>query len=307
MLDILAIGDAIVDKIIHFDETDEVMQTILPVKGRFFVATKEEHSYLRDKEAIAYYAGGSAANTVRNMAFLGVKAGFIGKTGLDEEGVFFQESLTKYGVQSFLYQTDEDKTGCSVVMVHADKDRTQCAHACAANLLQIDEVKEDWLKNTKSILLEGYMLNRRPELVEALICKAFDLGVEVYFTLSDEHCVIAKKELILKLLPKIKVLFGNEYEFDALAVDPKNLKGTICVRTCGGHGVEIICQNAKKFFKTNPLVRIVNTNGAGDAFASGFLMKYQQNETLKKCVEFGHKIAKKVLKTNLSYLPENLK
>ena len=73
MLDILAVGDAIVDKVIAFDETDKVMQKILPVKGLFFEATPEEHSYLRTKTALADYAGGSAANTIRSMALLGAK------------------------------------------------------------------------------------------------------------------------------------------------------------------------------------------------------------------------------------------
>ena len=77
MLDILAIGDAIVDKIISFDEQDEVMQKILPVKGLFFIATPEEHSYLRNKPHLAYYAGGSAANTIRDMALLGSKTGLV--------------------------------------------------------------------------------------------------------------------------------------------------------------------------------------------------------------------------------------
>ena len=307
MLDVLAIGDAIVDKIIAFDETDKVMQSILPVKGLFFIATKAEHDYLRSQKALAYYAGGSAANTVRNMALLGARVAFVGKTGVDEEGGFFQQSLLDYGVQSFLYQTDEDKTGCSVVMVHSDKDRTQCAHACAANLLKIDEVKEVWLQNTRAVLLEGYMLNRRPDLIENIINRAYDLGVEIYFTLSDVHCVKAKKELILKLLPKIKVLFGNEYEFNELGVKQKSLKETLCVKTLGGKGVEIIQKNSIELFESKSLVRIINTNGAGDGFASGFLLKYQQNEPLKECVQFAHKIAKEVLKTNLSYLPQNFR
>lgn len=100
MLDILAVGDAIVDKVIAFDETDKVMQKILPVKGLFFEATPEEHSYLRTKTALADYAGGSAANTIRSMALLGAKTGFVGMVGQDEDGAFFKRSLLDYGVVS---------------------------------------------------------------------------------------------------------------------------------------------------------------------------------------------------------------
>lgn len=304
MLDILAIGDAIVDKIISFDEQDIVMQKILPVKGLFFVATVEEHAYLRQRKTLAYYAGGSAANTVRNMALLGSKAGFVGKAGVDEDGIFFEKSLLDYGVKSYLIQTDEDKTGCSVVMVHDDKDRTQCAHPCAANLLTDKEVSDTLLKNTKAILTEGYMLNRRPELISNIIERANKLGVMISFTLSDVHCVENKRELILNLLPKIDILFGNEYEFDVLNLSQADLKKTICVKTCGKNGVEVFTKNEKLFFKTKPMEAIVNTNGAGDGFAAGFLYAYQQNNSLEQAVLLGQEVAQKVLMTNLSYLPK---
>lgn len=304
MLDILGVGDAIVDKIIAFDESDPVMQKILPVKGLFFVATREEHSYLREKPSLADYAGGSAANTIRNMALLGSKAGFIGKAGKDKEGDFFEKSLKDYHVVSYLIQTPEDKTGCSVVMVHADKDRTQCARPCAANLLSSQEVSDELLKQTKSILTEGYMINRRPELVEDVILRAKFQGTKVYLTLSDVHCVQNKKDLILKLLPQIDVLFGNEYEFEALGVHQKELNQTLCVKTCGAKGVEIFNKTEKYFFEAPRLENIQNTNGAGDGFAAGFLLAYHKKDDFKNCASKGHFIAQEVLKTNLSYLPK---
>ncbi|MBO7243863.1 MAG: adenosine kinase [Alphaproteobacteria bacterium] len=305
MLDILGVGDAIVDKIIVFDETDPVMQKILPVKGLFFIATPEEHSYLREKPSLADYAGGSAANTIRNMALLGAKAGFIGKAGCDREGDFFEASLTEYNVQSYLIQTSQDKTGCSVVMVHQDKDRTQCARPCAANLLETAEVTDELLKNTKSILTEGYMINRRPDLVEEVILRAKFFGAKVYLTLSDVHCVQNKKELILKLLPKMDILFGNEYEFEALQVAPDMLKDVLCVKTCGAKGVEIFSKNENYFFQAPLLDTIQNTNGAGDGFAAGFLLGLHQNFDFETCALKGHFVAQEVLKTNLSYLPKD--
>jgi sugar/nucleoside kinase (ribokinase family) len=305
MLDILAIGDAIVDKIIAFDEADDVMKKILPVKGLFFQATAEEHAYLRRQKSLADYAGGSAANTVRNMALLGAKAGFLGKAGCDADGVFFEKSLKDYSVQSYLIQTSDDETGCSVVMVHQDKDRTQCARPCAANLLQEAEIKDSYLQNTKSILTEGYMINRRPELVENAINRAHAMGVKVYLTLSDVHCVQNKRDLLKRLLPKIDILFGNEYEFEALNVSPIELENTLCVKTKGAEGVEIFDKNESVFVSASHLDEIQNTNGAGDGFAAGFLLSYHQNEPLEKCALNGHFIAGAVLKTNLSYLPKD--
>ena len=305
MLDILAVGDAIVDKIISFDETDAVMQKILPVKGLFFEATPEEHTYLRSQPALAYYAGGSVANTIRDMALLQQKTGFIGMAGTDEEGVFFQDSLTQYGVKSYLRQTSCDKTGCSVVMVHADKDRTQCARACASLLLTADDVQDEFLQQTRSVITEGYMLSRRPDLVENVILRAKKYGVKNYFTLSDVHCVQNKRELILRLLPYMDIVFGNELEFKVLNVSSDDLLNTLCVKTCGEKGVEIISKNENTFYPISSLDCFVNTNGAGDGFAAGFLTAYHQNKTLAECVDYGHKIACGVLKTDLSYLPKD--
>lgn len=303
MFDILGVGDAIVDKIISFNENDPVMQKILPVKGLFFVASIEEHNYLRNQETVAYYAGGSAANSIRNMSLLGMNAAFIGKAGQDEDGHFFDESLKKYGVHSFLIRTSEDKTGCSVVMVHKDKDRTQCALPCASNLLTKEEVKDEYLQNTRSILTEGYMINRRPELIEDVINRASFYGCKVFFTLSDVHCVKNKRELLLKVLPKIDILFGNEFEFEALNLDKNILDKTICVKTRGKDGVEILSHQDELFIEITPLNSIVNTNGAGDGFAGGFLASYLKNEPVDKNVSLGNFVAQGVLKTNLSYLP----
>lgn len=303
MLDILAIGDAIVDKVISFDIKDPVMQKILPVKGLFFNASEAEHAYLRKQIPLACYAGGSAANTIRNMGLLGIKTGFLGKVGNDDDGIFFQDSLNQYGVRSYLLKTDYDRTGCSVVIVHEDKDRTQCARPCAANLLMQEEISDDCLKETGSILMEGYMLNRRPELVADVIERACQYGVKVYFTLSDVHCVKNKKELIEKLLDKIDVLFGNEYEFEALNLTSDTFKKTLCVKTCGAKGVEVFNAVTYEKFDVSFVDEIVNTNGAGDAFASGFLAEFQNNKSFKSCVALGHEIATSVLKTELSYLP----
>ena len=148
------------------------------------------------------------------------------------------------------------------------------------------------------------MINRRPELVEDVILRAKFQGTKVYLTLSDVHCVQNKKDLILKLLPQIDVLFGNEYEFEALGVHQKELNQTICVKTCGAKGVEIFNKTEKYFFEAPRLENIQNTNGAGDGFAAGFLLAYHKKDDFKNCASKGHFIAQEVLKTNLSYLPK---
>lgn len=304
MLGILGIGDAIVDKLIQFDETDVVMQSVLPYKGMFFVASDEQHAYLREQKALAYYAGGSAANTIRCMACLGEKTGFLGLCGTDQDGEYFKESLQEFGVNSHLKQVPNQKTGCSVVMVHEDKDRTQCAKPCASGLLSPEDVTDEVLKSTHSILLEGYVLNRNPKLIENIVLRADRLGVKVYFTLSDAHCVQNQKEMLLSIIEKIDIVFGNEHEFKALNMPTAYHGKTLFVETRGANGVFITKNQETKTYQVTSATDIVNANGAGDGFAGGFLRALHQNKKMSECVALGHEIALKVLKTPLSYLPK---
>lgn len=301
MIEILGIGDAIVDKLISFDESDPLMQPILDVKGKFFIATDEEHAYLRQKPSDTIYGGGSAANTLRNLAHLGMKTGFVGKVGSDEEARFFEKSLTDFGVNSFLVQTNQVPTGCCVVIVHTDKDRTQCSKPCASQLLEWADINPALLKSTKAVLTEGYMLNRQPFLIETVIRQTQKEGASVYFTLSDMHCVQNKRELLFKLMPSIDILFGNEYEFAALDM-PDSLLPPVSVVTRGAQGADVYFQQKWFHFDTFPCTEIVNANGAGDAFAAGFLFKWHQRADLRTCVEMGHRIAATVLKSPLAYL-----
>ncbi len=301
MYEILGIGDAIVDRIVSFNTTDEQMQPILAVKGSFFVATKEQHRYLHALPPEVVYPGGSAANTLRDLSVMGMPCAFLGKVGKDEDGVIFEKSLTDWGVQSYLLTTSQEPTGYCMVIVHEDCDRTLCSSMGASGLLTFAEIDEKLLKNVRAILTEGYQLDVQPELVMQVIEAAKKVGCATYFTLSGPHCVHNRHTEIVYLTDKIDILFGNEDEFEALNLPPDKLPN-ISVCTKGANGVDVWVHGKQYTFPCKACQSVINTNGAGDAFAAGFLYHYHAGADIAQCVHGGHKIALRVIQSTLAYL-----
>ncbi len=303
MNEILAIGDAIVDRIVSFDPTQERMHPILAVKGQFFEATEEQHRFLHALPPEVVYPGGSAANTLRDLAVLGMPCTFLGKVGIDEDGVIFEKSLTDWGVKSHLLTTALAPTGYCMVIVHDDCDRTLCSSMGASALITIDDVDEQLLKNTRAVLTEGYQLDAQPAFVIAMINAAKAAGCAVYFTLSGPHCVRHRRADLLQLIAekKIDILFGNEDEFAALDLAPEKLP-PVSVCTRGAKGVDVWVNAQLHSFSCEPCQSVVNTNGAGDAFAAGFLFHYHAGADIARCVQGGHETALRVIQSTLAYL-----
>ncbi len=301
MYEILGIGDAIVDRIVSFDATDERMQPIMTVKGSFFEATKEQHRFLHALPPEVVYPGGSAANTLRDLSVMGIPCAFLGKVGADDDAVIFEKSLTDWGVQPYLLTTTQEPTGYCMVIVHDDCDRTLCSSMGASGLLKFSEVDNALLKKSRAILTEGYQLNEQPEFVAQVIEAAKQAGCAVYFTLSGPHCVLHRHAEIVRLIDKIDILFGNEDEFAALDLPPEKLS-TVSVCTKGSKGVDVWVEGQLHSFTCEACQSVVNTNGAGDAFAAGFLYYHHAGADIAQCVRGGHEIALRVIQSTLAYL-----
>ncbi len=301
MFEILGIGDAIVDRIISFDEKNEHMRPILDVKGSFFVATKEQHRLLHAIPPEVVYPGGSAANTLRDLSVMGMSCAFLGKVGTDDDGIIFEKSLTDWGIHPHLLTTSQEPTGYCMVIVHEDCDRTLCSNIGASGLLTFAEVDKTLLKESRAILTEGYQLQAQPNFVISVIEAAKNIGRSVYFTLSGPHCVLDCHTEICQLLKNIDILFGNEDEFKALNLPAEKLP-SISVCTKGAKGVDVWVNGTLQTFPCKACQNVINTNGAGDAFAAGFLYQYHAGADIAKCVQGGHEIALRVIQSTLAYL-----
>ncbi len=302
MYEILAIGDAIVDRVVSFDPTKAQMRPILAVKGQFFEATAAQHGFLHALTPEAVYPGGSAANTLRNLSVLGLPCAFLGKVGLDADAAVFEKSLSGWGIHAHLLSTAQEPTGYCMVIVHEDGDRTLCSRVGASGLLQVSDVDGALLKKSRALLTEGYQLDVQPAFVVQTIEAAKQAGCAVYFTLSGPHCVAHRRAELCRVIDKIDVLFGNEDEFAVLDLPPSKLP-RVSVRTKGAKGVDVWVDGQVQSFSCEACASVVNTNGAGDAFAAGFLYARHKGADVAECVRQGHEIALKVIQNTLAYLP----
>ena len=282
-LDVLAIGNAIVDVIADADER------FLKREGM----AKGSMRLIDEAEAIRLYAemgpgreasGGSAANTVAGMAALGCSTGFIGQLADDQLGAIFAHDIRSLGVEfDTPARSGIGATGVCLILVTPDAQRTMNTHLGAAQRLGEDSVDAAAIAGARIVYLEGYLWD--PEEPRAAMRKAIrtarEAGTRVAFTLSDGFVVDRHRADIEALIGDgaIDILFANEAEaialtgaadFDAAVAVIAGRVGTAVV-TRGEQGAIAIQGEHRAHVDAEPVRKLVDTTGAGDLFAAGFL------------------------------------
>lgn len=244
-------------------------------------------------------SGGSAANTVAGLASLGGAPAFIGKVHDDELGQEFSRSIGGAGVDFFTPPLNQGPmTGRSIVLVTPDAERSMFTYLGAAAKLSAEDIDENIIKSTKIVYLEGYLWDEG-EAKEA-IKKACELAhkhnKKVAFSLSDKSCVDRHREEFLKLISdSVDILFGNEEEIKALFQEPDFYKTLDMIKTeveiaaitRSDKGSVIVNGRTKTFVEAEKVENIVDTTGAGDLYAAGFLYGYTQERSLGTCALIG--------------------
>jgi len=306
-LDVLAIGNAIVDIIADCD--DEFLAREGLTKGMMRLIDAEEATRLYDHMGPAReISGGSAGNTAAGVAALGGKAGFIGQVAPDQLGEFYRHDLTATGVEFITPPADLGQpTARSMVLVTPDAHRTMNTFLGAAQLLPPSALDEAQIEGAAILYLEGYLWD--PETPRYAMVKAIDIarraGRKVAFTLSDTFCIDRHRDGFNKLIDdgRIDILFANEAEVQALAgtahfetalaataarvpllVVTRSEKGAIAV--AGGERAEVPAE---------PVAQVVDTTGAGDLFAAGFLAGLSQGRGLEQSLRIGAIAAAEVI------------
>ncbi len=296
--DVVGIGNAMVD--------------VMAKVGDGFLSerklAKSEMTLVNAQDAGKIYAdimperevsGGSAANTVAGLASLGGAPAFIGKVHDDELGQEFSRSIGGAGVDFFTKPLNQGPmTGRSIVLVTPDAERSMFTYLGAAAKLSAEDIDEDIIKSTKIVYLEGYLWDEG-EAKEA-IKKACELAhkhnKKVAFSLSDKSCVDRHREEFLKLISdSVDILFGNEEEIKALFQEPDFYKTLDMIKTevetaaitRSDKGSVIVNGRTKTFVEAEKVENVVDTTGAGDLYAAGFLYGYTQERSLGTCALIG--------------------
>ena len=307
-LDVLAIGDAVVDVIATSD--DAFLEREGLVKGSMQVldAAGATRLYAHMRQA-RETSGGSAANTMAGVAALGGKAGFVGQVADDQLGEIFSHDIRALGVE-FLTppRSGGEPTGRCLILVTPDAQRTMNTFRGAAHELSADALDPKQIQDSAILYLEAYLWRSegpRAAMREALRI-AHEAGRKVALTLSDIACIGPHRDDFLELIDRggLDLLFANEAEIQALAdIDDRDRaiaaiqdKVPLLVVTCGADGALAVEQGRRVTVAAARIGRgVVDTTGAGDLFAAGFLVGHGGGRTLEQSLRMGAVAAAEVI------------
>lgn len=252
-------------------------------------------------------SGGSAANTVAGMASLGSDCAFIGKVYDDELGQNFRRDIGAAGIDFFTPPLLEGPaTGRSIVLVTPDAERSMFTYLGAATRLTAEDIDENIIKASRYIYLEGYLwdeANAKEAVLKA--CElAHKYNRKIAFTLSDCNCITRHRKDLLKLVTDcVDVLFANENEIKALfntddfmaALDMIKPLVEIAAITRNSKGSVVVNGRVKIFVEAEKMDNVVDSTGAGDLYAAGFLYGMTKERSLGTCAMIGSIAASEII------------
>ncbi|MDQ8757679.1 adenosine kinase [Sphingosinicella sp. LHD-64] len=307
-LDVLAIGDALVDVKATAEDAFLVEEGL--VKGSMQVLDTDGATRLYARMGQAREtSGGSAANTVAGVAALGGRAGFVGQVADDQLGEIFAHDIRALGVE-FLTPARADglPTGRCLILITPDAQRTMSTYRGASHELDADALDPEQIRGAAILYLEAYLWRSAGPraAMERAMGIAHEAGRKVAFTLSDIVCIDAHRAEMMAMVESgaIDMLFGNENEIRALAdvadrdaaIDAIAAKVPLVVVTMGEAGAIAIERGRRASI---PIARIgrgvVDTTGAGDLFAAGFLFGQAQGRSVEDSLRIGAIAAAEVI------------
>jgi len=303
---ILGIGNAIVDVFVKVDDNFLLKNNL--TKGSMKLIEKAEFETLKDTIKIEKIeAGGSVANTMEGISYLGGNSSFIGKINSDEFGRIYKKSLEKIKVNFYYSEKSENlSTGASIIFKTPDSERTMCTYLGISSQLSKDDINEEHIKDHELIFLEGYLWDKgiSEEMFKHVINLAKKNNIGVAMSLSDIFCVSRHRNDFFKLLINdLNILIGNENEINELmqknnlldSINELKKINKIVVITRSENGSLVILNNEITKCESIKVEKVLDLTGAGDLFASGFLKEYLDKSSINKCLQTGSELAAKVI------------
>ena len=308
---IIGLGNALVD-IIVFIDNDTLLEKLELPKGSMQLVDIEKSTKIRqacEHLDSSFASGGSAANTVYGLAKLGVETSFIGKIGKDDYGQIFKNDLIKSNIKPILL-TSDTHSGRAVALISPDKERTFATHLGAAIELAADDLNPEQFSGHEFFHIEGYIVQNH-ELLEKSVQLAKKEGLMISLDLASYNVVDDNLDF-LKYIVKdyVDIVFANEEEARSFTgMEPEGALDSLA-STCKiavvktGKSGSLVKSGANIYHIKATEARVIDTNGAGDIYAAGFLYGLSKGFSLDKCGKAGSILAGKIIEITGARLNE---
>ena len=306
-IDVIAIGNAIVDVMAPCE--DALIEKLGMVRGGMTLVDTDQARALYEAMGPAReISGGSAANTLAGLAALGAKCAFIGQVADDQLGEVFAHDIRAGGIAfATPARAGDPPTARCLIFVTPDGQRTMNTYLGASQFLPAAALDEAAIASASVLYLEGYLWD--PEEPRAAMRRAIAAakvaGRKVAFTLSDSFVIARHGDDFRALIAagEIDILFANEHELAALTgCDDFDAglaalagKVPVLVVTRGEQGAVAVAGTDRAEVAAEPVARVIDTTGAGDLFAAGFLFGHVRGRGLGECLKLGAVCAAEVI------------
>lgn len=310
---IIGLGNALIDVLVPIPDDKTLLELQLP-KGSVTYVNEDKHRYINEllsQMETHQVTGGSAGNTVRAVAELGGKAGFIGKVGKDKFGEFYRESLMKRGIATCLLTSSTQPSGVAATFITPDGERTFADHLGASAAMKAEELTADMFSGYTYLFIEGYLVQDHDMILHA-IKSAKAEGLKICMDLSSYNIIKAEHDFFSMMVNNyVDIVFANEEEARAFTgQEPAEAAKTmasmcdIAVVKIGAAG-SIICKGEEEIHTAAlPVKQVIDTTGAGDFYAAGFLYGLMNGYPLNKCGKIGSLLSAEVIQIIGTDLPD---
>lgn len=308
---VLGIGNALVDIMISLPEDSLLEQFGLPRGSMTLVDSTQSSSIYQATQQYQkdVTTGGSAANTIHGLASLGAACGYVGKIGDDDLGNLFKNEFQQKNISTHLPYSQLD-TGRVMAMVSADSERTMATYLGAAAGLVTADFSPELFNQYKMVYVEGYLVQDH-QLIEYILKTAHEQGLRVAIDLSSFNIVEQNLEFLKRLVVNyVDIVFANEEEalaFTGLepekALESISALCEIAIVKTGKKGS--IIKKGKEVYHILPVpTQSVDTTGAGDSYAAGFLYGYVNELNLQQCGDIASLVSSKAVETMGARIPD---
>ncbi|MEL7539056.1 MAG: adenosine kinase [Pseudomonadota bacterium] len=315
--ELLGISNAIVDILAHVDH-DFIAKLESPPGSMTLIDAKQARALYAQLGPTTEMSGGSVGNSVATFALLGGSAAYIGRVADDQFGEVFAHDMTSLGVALALPpETREAPTARSHVMITPDGQRTMQTYLGACTEIETNDIRSDTVGVPAAVLIEGYIFDtpHGPEAVDKLLGMVAAHDTAVALSLSDPFCVDRHRSAFKsKIGRSINVAIGNESEFAALfetddhgeIFDAATRSGALCVMTRSADGAIAVDGDEVYEIAAEPVEKVLDTTGAGDAFAGGFLHEWVRSGDIDAAGRLAARCAAAVIQQVGARLPPGI-